>query len=81
MTKNIQGILIILHTFIVSLIFYGHNFFTPGGVYTKCKGVYNKCCICAALCAANRTEKGATPQDGTKTHRAPSAKDPAPDLP
>ena len=35
----------------------GHNFFTPGGVYTKCKGVYNKCCICAALCAANRTEK------------------------
>ena len=35
----------------------GPNFFTPGGVYTKCKGVYNKCCICAALCAANRTEK------------------------
>lgn len=35
----------------------GHNFFTPGGVYTKCKGVYNKRCICAALCAANRTEK------------------------
>ena len=27
MTKNIQGILIILHTFIVSLIFYGHNSF------------------------------------------------------
>lgn len=35
----------------------GHNFFTPGGVYTQWKGVYNKCCICAALCAANRTEK------------------------
>ena len=32
----------------------GHNFFTPGGVYTKCKGVYNIHCICAAQCAAKR---------------------------
>ena len=38
-------------------VFFRSYLFYTSGVYTKCKGVYNKCCICAALCAANRTEK------------------------
>ena len=39
----------------------GHNFFTPGGVYTKCKGVYNKLYLCgAARCKSDKKEQRCT---------------------
>ena len=40
--------------------FFRSYLFYTSGVYTKCKGVYNIHCICAAQCAANSAKGAAT---------------------